>query len=240
MPIHIPQNAEEFEAKGRADLELVGIRYTGPRSTVIDRDVRERAAYNGPPAFQRGQVYLAVLPTNLDETVEDNSRGAHAIEARSDFDVIYDAKTLAGALLNRNYLPPSVFYEGFDRYQRQKVFEKLGLEDAGRVHDRDDEEIYREQLREIAGVDGNDGKTAAEGRAEAYRDRWSRDELKALVKLLREDAGDINLNRAGMTELSEFLSAHDADVVETAVDVAFGDADETVLDDYQAGGTADA
>lgn len=187
MPVSTLPSAQEYEENGWATVEFVGIRYVGPESTKIDRDIRRRGGYAGPPKFQRGRVYFALVPTWLDaEHIQNANIGAHAIEARSDFEVIYDAERLARALLARNYLPADVFYEGFDRWKRRKVMEKLGLKDAGRVFGKDDEEPYREQLRELAGVEEDEEAAVSQQRAEQYARRFSRGELQQIVAHLQE------------------------------------------------------
>ncbi|WP_434521284.1 hypothetical protein [Halorubrum sp. AS12] len=187
MPISTLASAEEFEEKDHAEVEFVGFRYTGDQSTKTDRDLRQRVGYNGPPKFQAGRVYLALLPTYLDsDHVENSNIGVHALEARNDFEVIYDAERLAEALLERNYLPPEAFYEGFDRWKRQKVMEKLNLDDAGRVFDKDDEEPYRDQLRAIAGVEADDEVSISTQRSDEYTGRFSRSEASEIITVLRE------------------------------------------------------
>jgi len=226
MPISTLPSAQEFEEKGHTEVEFVGFRYTGDESTKTDHDVRNRTGYNGPPKFQRGQVYLALLPTWLDpEHVENSNIGVHAVEARNDFDVIYDPERLAEALLERNYLPPDVFYEGFDPWMRQHVFDKLELEDVGRIRNKDDEEPFRDQLREIAGIERDDEAAVSQQRADEYTGRFSRSDASKIVKLLRQDADEIDLRTAGLTDMAEYLTRFEADTVETAVDVALGDAD---------------
>lgn len=186
MPVSTLASAEEFEEKEHAEVEFVGFRYTGDQSARADLDVRERAGYNGPHKFQQGQVYLALLPTYLDpDHVENSGMGVHALEARNDFEVIYDRATLAEALLERNYLPTDVFYEGFDRWKRQKVMDKLGLDDHGRVFEKDDETPYREELREIAGLERDDGESVSQQRTDEYVSRFSRSEAQAIVETLR-------------------------------------------------------
>lgn len=226
MPISTLPSAQEFEEKGHAEVEFVGFRYTGEQSAKTDHDVRSRTGYNGPPKFQRGQTYLALLPTWLDEAKIQNSKiGVQAIEARNDFDVIYDAERLAKALLERNYLPPDVFYEGFDRWKRQKVLEKLDLDDEGRVFEKDDEEPYRDQLREIAGIERDEEAAISHQRSDEYVDRFSRSDASEIVKVLRQDADEIDLRTAGLTDMAEYLTRFEPDTVEQAIDVALGDAE---------------
>lgn len=187
MPISTLASAKEFEEKDHAEVEFVGFRYTGDQSTKTDRDLRQRVGYNGPPKFQADRVYLALLPTYLDPNhVENSNIGVHALESRTDFEVIYDAERLAGALLERNYLPPEAFYEGFDRWKRQKVMEKLDLDDAGRVFEKDDEEPYRDQLRAIAGVETDDEASVSTQRSDEYTSRFSRSDASEIIAVLRE------------------------------------------------------
>jgi hypothetical protein len=232
MPVSTITNAEEFEDKGHAEFEFVGFRYTGDRSIVTNIDIRTRAGYNGPAKFQRGLVYFAVLPTKLDsEHVANAGMGVHALESRNDFEVIYDRERLARALLKRNYLPPDVFYEGFDRYKRRKAMAKLGLDDHGRVFDTDDEEPYRAQLRAIAGIEEDEAATVSKQRADEYTHRFSRSEASAVVKALRQDSDEINLNTAGKTDMAAYLTRFAPATVETAVNVALGDEDPAALDE---------
>jgi len=231
MPISTLPSAREFEEKDHAEVEFVGFRYIGDESTKVDRDVRQRVGYNGPPKFQAGRVYLALLPTYLDANhVENNNIGVHALESRSDFEVIYDPERLAAALLDQNYLPPEAFYEGFDRWKRQKVMEKLDLDDVGRVFEKDDEEPYRNQLRAIAGVETDDEASVSTQRSDEYTSRFSRSEASEVVKVLRQDADEIDLRTAGLTDMADYLTRFDPSTVETAVDVVDGDAEEADLE----------
>ncbi|ELZ96052.1 hypothetical protein C440_05662 [Haloferax mucosum ATCC BAA-1512] len=191
MPVTTLKSAQKFEDKGHAEVEFVGFRYTGDASMKADLDIRERAGYNGPAKFQQGQVYLALLPTYLDPNhVENANMGVHALEARNDFEVIYDAKRLAEALLERNYLPPEVFYEGFDRYKRKKLFEKLSLDDHGRVFGKDDEEPYRDGLRAIAGIERDEAAEVSQQRTDEYIQRFSRSQAADIVRTLQAPATD--------------------------------------------------
>ncbi|MDS0280296.1 hypothetical protein NDI85_21155 [Halomicroarcula sp. S1AR25-4] len=226
MPVITLNSAEEFEDKGHADVEFVGFRYTGDRSVKTDQDIRQRAGYDGPPKFQQGRVYFGILPTNLDpEHVDNASMGVHALEARSDFEVLYDPERLSEALLERNYLPPDVFYEGFDRWKRAKVMAKLDLDDAGRVYDKDDEAPYREQLRAISGVEADDEASVSQQRSDEYVDRFSRAEASDIVKVVRQDPDEIDLRTAGLTDMAEYLTRFTPDTVEDAIDAALGEDD---------------
>lgn len=218
MPVSNLPSAKGFEEKGHADIEFVGFRYTGDASVKVDHGLQKNAGYNGPPKFQQGRTYLALLPTWLDDNHVANSHlGVRTIEVRNDFEIIYDPVRLSKSLLGRNYLPPDVFYEGFDRYKRRKVMEKLGLEDVGRVFTREDEAPWRKQLREIADVEIDEEEARSQKRVDEYTSRFSRSEAVDIVKVLREGPDEINLNRAGLTEMSEYMAEHDAETVETAI-----------------------
>ncbi len=230
MPISAPENAEEFEEKEHAELEFVGFRYVGDDSVKTDHDIRRRAGYNGPPKFQHGRTYFALLPTYLDaDHVENANMGVHALEARGDIEVLYDRERIAAALLERNYLPPDVFYEGFDRWKRQKVMAKLGLDDHGRVYEADDETPYRDELREIAGIERGDEADVSKQRADEYTGRFSRSDASEVVKLLRQDSDEIDLRTAGLTDMAEYLTRFEPATVEQGVDVVLGDADPDEL-----------
>lgn len=231
MPVITVNSADDFEEKGHADFEFLGFKYTGDRSVKTDHDLRRRAGYDGPPKFQQGHVYFAILPTNLDnDHVENSHMGAHALESRGDIEVIYDRERLAEALLERNYLPADVFYEGFDKWKRRKVIKKLGLETGARVFDKDDEEPYRQELREIAGVEADDDAAVSKQRSDEYVDRFSRSEASDVVKLLRGDSDELDLRTAGLTDMAEYLTLFTPATVESAVDAAHGDLDPSEVD----------
>lgn len=230
MPVSTLPSAQEFEEKGWADIEFVGIKYVGERSTRSAPDIPQRAGYGGPAQFQQGRTYFALLPTWLDEeNVENHNIGVHALESRNDFEVIYDAERLAAALLDRNYLPTDVFYEGFVRWKRQKVLEKLDLEAGERVYNKDDEEPYRNQLREIANIERDDEAGVSKTRAEEYVSRFSRSDLSDIVKVLRRDSDEIDLRTAGQTDMAEYLTRFESETVEQGVDVAHGDGDQSEI-----------
>lgn len=224
MPVSTLPSAQDFEEKAHAEVEFVGFRYIGERSMLTDHDVRQRVGYNGPAKFQQGRVYLALLPTYLDdEHIENANMGVHAIEARSDFEVIYDRATLAEALLGRNYLPPDIFYEGFDRYKREKVMAKLDLSDHGRIFEKDDETPYREELREIAGIERDSEASVSQQRTDGYIDRFSRSEAQAVVGVLQGDTDVVDVEAAGLTDMASYLTRYDPSAVEDAADVALGE-----------------
>jgi hypothetical protein len=102
---------------------------------------------------------------------------------------------------------------------------KLDLDDEGRVFEKDDETPYREQLRALAGVESDDGPSVSKQRTDEYVDRWSRSELSDIIKVVRSDRDEINLNAAGLTDMAEYLTQFTAATVEDAADAALGDAD---------------
>lgn len=216
--IHTHDQNHDLEEKGFTELQLVGIRYTGDNSTVIRRDLADRGGWQGPVKFQNGQTQVGLVPDWSDsDEVADANRRVTAIENMGDFEVIYDPEELASVLLDKNYLPTNVFRSGYDNYVRDSLFERLGLNEEGRVDNRDDEEKYREQLRDVAGVESQEEEYIEETRVEEYDERFTRDQLSALVKSLREDTDEFDLRGAGRTDMLEFLASYDKETVENTV-----------------------
>jgi hypothetical protein len=95
------------------------------------------------------------------------------------------------------------------------VFDALGIEDpmeAGPVE---------AQLRELAGVDAPAENDAGDdGRAASLVDEYSRGQLKAAVKDLREDTDEFSLQGAGVTDMAEFLAEQDEAAVHDALAAA--------------------
>ena len=152
MTVHSERLTEELEEKGRVETEVIGLKYTGEKSSAVPNEPRRRGGWPGRTPFQRGRVQIGVNPDWLDDTVSGGS--LNELEILEDWEVIYDPAPLAESLLTRNYLPPIVFgghEESYSKHIRSAVFEKLGLEDAGQLPEAEDD--YREQLAEIAGVD---------------------------------------------------------------------------------------
>jgi hypothetical protein len=216
--IHTHDNNHDLEERGFTELQLVGVRYTGDRSVVMKSDLADRGGWQGPTRFQRGQTQLGLVPDWSDsDEIADSNRRVTAIENMGDFEVIYDPETIAQVLLDKNYLPVNVFRSGYDNYVREALFDRLGLEEQGRVDNRDDEEKYREQLRDIAGVESREEEYIEKTRIEEYDKRFSREQLSALIKTLRESTEDFDLRGAGRVDMLQYLATYDKEEIENTI-----------------------
>ena len=231
---HHEDYTHELEQEGRVETALIGLRYTGPKSSVPPRQPRQQGGWPGNQTFQGGApkerdaetgkvrerepgpVQIGINPDWTDDSVEGGT--LTGLEALPDFEVIYDQETLAEVMLEANYLPPVVFgtppeITGDNRTTpnydiRQAVFEYFDLDDIGSGPGSHDE--YREQLAEIAGIDltGADESPVDGNRAQQYVDDYSRAELKDAADELREGPDDIALN-SGKSDFAEFLAKQD-------------------------------
>jgi hypothetical protein len=238
--VHYEQQTREFEKEDRVETAIVGLCYTGPRSSVPPRQPRRRGGwpgtrpFQGGPAVERdddgtvierepGPIQIGVNPDWLDETVEGGT--IVGLEALEDFEVIYDAERIAEALLARNYLPSTVFGQppdqtGGQRAQpvyevRRQVFEFLGLDDIGSGPGSHDE--YRQQLATLAGVELEDESETVEAtRVQKLQSEHTRAELKDAVDVLRSGPDEMALT-GGKSEFAEWLAQQDQGDVRAAL-----------------------
>lgn len=209
MPIYRLEDNEELEDRGKVNLEFIGVRYTGPRSSITPTKLQSRAGWSGSAPLQQGEIQLALVPEWTDDDVED--RTVVAIENDPNYDVVYDASELAEALLRQNYLPPEVFGREFDPGLRDRVFDKLDIEEAG----VDNDEEYRRQLREIAGVDDDDEEAPqVDEHVNRYQAEYQRSDLISAATAL----GWGYDQSAGKTEVAEWLGTQDPELVEQALE----------------------
>jgi len=208
MPVYSLEQNEELEDRGKVNLELVGVRYVGPRSSVSSTQLQGRAGWTGSAPLQNGVVQLALVPEWTDEDVED--RTILSIENDPAYEVVYDPAELAEALLEQNYLPPEVFGRGYKPDLRDRVFESLGLEDAGVGND----EEYREQLREIAGVEATDDAPQVDEHVNRYQSEYQRSELMSAASALGWEYD----RSAGKSEVAEWLGTQEPADVEQALE----------------------
>jgi len=236
MTVHLERQTEELEQEGKVETELVAVRYTGLKSSVPPDNLRDQGGWNGTSAFQGGSVkerdedgrvverepgpwQLGVVPDILGEDVEGGA--LHGIENNPDFEVAYSAEKIARALLEMNYLPPTVFGGEGKSYKpelREKLFEKLDAQDDVEWTDEgvapDATGAYREQLAEIAGIEPeDDSEIVDKSRVQEYLDNYTRGALMSAASTL-EKSGDIN---TGKRELAEWLAERDARAVEYAL-----------------------
>lgn len=170
MVIRYNDVALDFDREGRANLEVIGLRYTGPKSAVSPRKPRDIGAWPGVAPFQGGVVkeraedgnvverepgpiQIGLSPDWIDpDTVKGGT--IEGLENLTKWEVVYDPAELARVLLEANYLPAEVFGgpdRGFVKPVREAVLEKIGLETAGRLPEAEGE--IKEELAEIAGVE---------------------------------------------------------------------------------------
>lgn len=223
MIINYEDQHLDLEEEGRCNVVLIAVRYTGPKSSVPADRYRNDAAWPGNSPLQArangeepGPPQGALIPDWTDEDVEN--RTVEAMEADADIDVFYTPRDIGQAMLETNYLDPSVFGRGYDDRLREKVLSFLGIEYEGT-----DEAVFRQELREVAGIDASDEEIQAEtrdtARVSAYRQGYPRSELVDAARVLgfeadtgREPAG------AGRIELSTWLADQDREAVRFAFD----------------------
>jgi hypothetical protein len=210
--IALQQNEDQLEAGEIRGLELIALRYTGDHSSLATRGaLASQGKWPGTAPLNNGVWYFALVP----------DEGLAYLENRDDLDLIYadDAEAFAAALLEKNRLPGNAFGRRANLDLQDRVFDALGIKDpmeAGPVE---------AQLRELAGVDAPDEDDAGDdGRAASLVDKYSRGQLKAAVKELREDTDEFSLQGAGVTDMAEFLTEQDEAAVHDAL--AADDADE--------------
>ena len=206
------QHLEDERDHGE-EVALVSVTYVGKRSLYIDNSLRTQGYWPSYSGFTRGIPEVAFVP----------DAGLGYFENRSDFEVDYSREGIAEAFLDRNYLSPTVFNAGAGGGSgvRKRVLDHLGIErlettDAG----------IREQLAEVAGLDADDVEDADDSLSSELASAdggYTRSELKAAAKDLRDGADDIRLD-AGKTELAGWLAAlvEDGDMSQTELHDAIG------------------
>jgi len=166
--------------------------------TVDYRDVR------GVHSREPGSWQVGLVPDVVDgEESPETSRNVGAIESMSDFEVSYNPEDLAQAMLEANYLPPEVFHNGFDPDIRERIFDRLEIEDRGVIHgsSQADEEPYRSQLRELAGEDNEpEPEEIRKTEIDELKNKYSRGELMSAASELGMD----NAN-TGKGELATYI-----------------------------------
>lgn len=177
--------------------ELVAVKYAGSQSAYRNQAVRNQGGWPGRTNFQRDQWYVALVP----------EQNLGWWESHADFDIAYGGETIAQSFLDDNYLPTEVFGPNENLRLRDRVFEHLGLEASM------DEEGYREQLRDIAGVDedADDGSGGeSDSRKADIQDSYERSEYKRAIETMEDEDDEdyLNLNVSN-DEMVEFLANGD-------------------------------
>ncbi|MEF8825435.1 MAG: hypothetical protein V5A34_05610 [Halapricum sp.] len=238
--VHHEDYTHELEQEGRVETALIGLRYTGSKSSVAPNTPRQNGGWPGTQTFQGGPptkrnesgkvvardpgpIQIGLNPDWLDDSVQGGS--LVGLEALPDFEVIYDEAAIAKAMLEMNYLPPAVFGSPPDQtggervtpnYEvRQAVFDHLELDDIG--SGPGSHETYREQLAKIPDVDlGDDEATVESSRIQDLQADHTRAELKHAVDALREGPDEITL-QGGKAEFAEYLAQQDPQDVRAAL-----------------------
>lgn len=214
--VALQQNVEEEVPGTPSELQLIALRYVGSRPSISPRGaLNPQGKWPGTALLNQGSWQFGLVP----------DEGLEYLERRDDLDVVYpdDRQRFAQALLSLNHLPSNVFGRQADLDLQERVVEPLGLEypQASGVS-------WEEQLRKLAGVDEPEDEVDEEerSRVEHMLDEYTRDDLKAAVKALREGADEYNLQeRPGKTDMAEFLAGKEADAVHDALE-ASGDTED--------------
>lgn len=216
MSVRTNQNQVDAEEEGEEELVLVAITYTGSRSTHYSESMRDHGGYPALDGFQNyqgteeGQTKLVKIPSTKLGWWENHA----------DFRVDYDPEAVAETLLKGNYLPSQLVSPGGDTDIRDLLLEKLDLDAAV------DEEGYREQMREMVGMDEEedesapDANAAEKGRADSLHAEYDRSTLIKVAGSFEdidealEDMDVDQVTHAKSTELTEFLAGEDNEVVD--------------------------
>ena len=193
MPIVASQRHLDDEADGERALELVAITYVGSRSVYNSTSLRTQGHWPSYAPFQRGDTKVALVP----------DEGLGYFERHADFEVEYGEEAVAEALLAENYLDPQVFSAGRGGSMRKRILDILGIESLATTS-----EGIRQQLADIAGVEET-GEEAEQTLADKLADPeegFSRSQLKAACKELREDSSEVSLN-GGKLDFAEYLAS---------------------------------
>lgn len=214
----------EDERTGETTLELVAIRYTGPRTIYSVEQHLTQAGWpggapldGGPTSDANGAWQFALMPDS----------GLAVLEGRPDIEVVYgdQRERFAEILLDRNRLPENVFGRGADRELQSRVTDALDLDPPGEVG-----VAWEDQLQRVAGRTDEDDGAEPEADDEALSvagelaEEYTRHELGDIAKELRADPSEFNLQEnAGKTDRAEYIAGFDREERAAAVDAAIGD-----------------
>lgn len=229
MIINYPDTVEndktifDVEEEGRCNIVLIAVRYTGPRSSVPAARYQTDAGWPGHSPLQArengelpGPPQGALIPDWIHPDAPDSNRTVEVLEADEDVEVFYTRRDIARAMLETNYLDPQVFGRGYNDDVREKVLGFLGIDYEGT-----DERVFREELREVAGIEVDEEKVRAEARDTArvtdYRRNYPRDDLVDAARILGfEDEEGLDPAAAGRIQLATFLADQDREAVRFA------------------------
>lgn len=217
--IHAEQQTLDLEAEDRVETVVAGLRYTGRKSVIAPQRPRDQGGWPGRAAFhggavvdrdddgnaierEPGPIQIGVIPDVIDsDTVEGGT--LPGLENLPDFEVIYDHAKLAAAILEANFLPPTVFGgpETSPEYAiREPVFDALDIPDKFGTAPAAEREL-RDALAETAGVDIDDEEPTDISREEAYKTEYSRSDLYNAAQALDLDVEWADATKTGMAEM---------------------------------------
>lgn len=137
-----------------------------------------------------GTKYVVLMPDS----------GLGGLESDNRLEIHYAPGEIAKCMLSGNYLAPAVFSRSGNMDVREMVFEQLGLTDHGIQSDNQE---YRQQLREIAGMGDVDVEAEeTQTRAQELRSEHKYSELQTMAK----EAG-IDDARQSKEALSEYIAS---------------------------------
>lgn len=197
MFIYSETQIEEVES-GEVDDELIviGLEVTADEGVVSTSRFDQSTHFPAPrTALNAGSKHVVLMPDS----------GLSRLYGESELEVSHDPAGIARCLLDGNYLPTEIFGYGADADLRNRVFETIGLADRGIGGDTD----YREDLREIAGIETDESvhETVVETEVERIKTEYKYTELKTLAS----EHGIDNANKK-KDELAEWLAESDAEV----------------------------
>lgn len=217
------QSHIEQEQAGETALELIAVRYTGPRTLY---DVEQHLAQagwpgsapldGGPTPDADGAWQFALMPDD----------GLPTLEGRQDLDVVYadQRERFASVLLGQSTLPENVFGRQANIDIQRRVTDALDLEPPG-----ESGQSWSEQLQAIVASDDDAADVEPDDSEDTsvvseFIDAYTRNELGDICKALRADADEFNLTEnAGKTPRAEFIASFDRQDRAAAVDDAIGD-----------------
>lgn len=216
MSVRTNSNYEDTSEEEGIELVLVALTYTGSRSTYYSESMRRQGGYPALDGFQRGRAKLAKVPSNKLGWWENHA----------DFEVAYEPEVVAGVLLEANYLPSQLVGPNYDPGVRNMLLEKLDIDVSA------DEEGYREQLRDIAGVDEEDDENAPDAnaaeqtRADELQEDYDRSTLITVadsfdgIDEALDEWGVDQITHAKNTQLASFIASQDNEQANRRLDTA--------------------
>lgn len=223
--IHAEQQTLDLAAEGKVTTTVIGLRYSGPRSTQPPTRPRDAGGWPGRSTFQGGEptarnesgaiierdpgpLQIGIVPDTIDDEETVSGGDLSGLESLSDFEVVYDSAEMAQAILDSNFLPPVVFggpQSPPDYAVREPVFEYLNIPDRLGTAPAAEGPL-REALAETAGIDLSETEPPDTSRQQELASDHSRNELLSAAGAF-DWSDDVDLRTASKSELAERLAA---------------------------------